>query len=122
MPADVRQGRIAAPGALEFIPRGVRWPEGLDGAYPSEVCNSREIDYQQRLMLWIDTLFEALGQKQSSLGFAAAATAFRYWKFFGIGFCSNLPKSSNAWLPPAPWRRKAPSESAGSSPKTTRLR
>ncbi|HEX3999269.1 MAG TPA: hypothetical protein VHX65_12020 [Pirellulales bacterium] len=66
---DVRRARAVVPGAREFIARGTPWPEKLEGPPPSELWNPRELEYQRRLMDWIDRLFKSLehGRMQSLL-------------------------------------------------------
>lgn len=64
-PEEIQQARADAPGAEEFIARGTRWPDAVDGPAPSELSNSRELDYKTRLMNWMDELFKALERSRA---------------------------------------------------------
>jgi hypothetical protein len=66
LPEDVRHARSIAPQTLEFIARGARWPETIEGPRPTEIANSRDVHYQQRLMSWIDELFKSLEQSPAN--------------------------------------------------------
>ncbi|HEV3416006.1 MAG TPA: hypothetical protein VG056_04315, partial [Pirellulales bacterium] len=65
---DIRRARRLAPGAIEFVARGVVLPLEVAGRRPEHVPNPRDYDYQSELMDWIDGLFTALLEANGSVG------------------------------------------------------
>ncbi len=57
---DVRRARSRGPDADHFALRGATWPKEFADRPPARVLNSRDFDYQARLMDWIDRMFAAL--------------------------------------------------------------
>ena len=73
--ADVAAAQMLAAEAPEFVAGGAGWPAEVAGPAPQELLNSREFQYQDDLMLWVNRLLKEVAERWNAGGELLASEA-----------------------------------------------